>query len=147
MAVQNTPQAVKKVSSEFLYVGGFMLYPAIALVAFGLLYYDADVEKIRPEGSLGGQFRILFDALGRFMISIGLVVMPLGLVPTLAGLGLRRMKRWGLWLGYTSGFVWIVEPLILISRFGHRPLDYLPLLMLAIVMWWRLHKLRPYFSS
>ncbi len=152
MRQQNVPRAVNDVAVTFLWVGIPVLCPAIALVllgGLGLLYDTVDVEKIRPDASQGTQFRMLFNAIERFMVSVGLIVMPLGLVPTLAGLGLLRMKRWGLFLGYMSGLVWILELLYLISLSEPSQLLYMIvatfLLLPSISVWKTLSKLHTYF--
>jgi hypothetical protein len=150
---RNKPWAVKILALGFMLTGipVLLISVAISLLALAVGADDPMGGKRTPSDT--GQAMILvgvFNEMHRLILFVGSVGVLLGLLPTLSSIGLYRMQRWGLHLGYVTVFAWAITPLILMASL-HATLYFYAIIAIitllpAIALGRCLHRLRRYFN-
>jgi hypothetical protein len=113
--MRRVPRRIRLVSALFLCSGILVLFVSIGIMLLGVaLMSTIDEGKLLRDDE--GSFSQMFG--GGVLIIGGLAGIFLGSLTILAGVGLRRMKRWGLWFSYIAIVLWLLVDLVVLLIFG-----------------------------
>jgi hypothetical protein len=97
-SAHNTPRGVTVIANLFLCVGCLVFAVSILLLLLGwFLYMDR-------HANVPGTERIGF--LWMLSIMLGVPGILLGVMTIVSSVGLRKMRKWGLWCNYCTMAVW-----------------------------------------
>jgi hypothetical protein len=91
--MNHAPRRLVAISILFMICGILSILPAIEFCLIGS-------DTLANLNKTGGGPGLGVALMGMFLSFAGALGVVLGLLTTLAGLGLKRMKRWGLWSSY-----------------------------------------------
>jgi FtsH-binding integral membrane protein len=107
---RKVPRGVAIISILSL-LGGILL----SLISMSLFLLGSAMYTSEPPGGPQG---ILHGWVSIVCMDTGLIGVTLGVFTTLSGLGLRRMKRWGLWCSYLTMTLWVLANMFVVSLYG-----------------------------
>jgi hypothetical protein len=110
--MNHAPRRLVAISILFMICGSLSILPAIGFCLIG----SETLANLDKTG--GGGPGLGVALMGMFLSFAGSLGVALGLLTTLAGLGLKRMKRWGLWSSYVVLGLWILLGILVLFVFG-----------------------------
>jgi hypothetical protein len=89
----NTPRAVIFIANAFLWIGGGILSVSILILLLGLIIFlnEADIRSMERPG-----------LLWVLSIMLGVPGVILSATTIVSSVGLRKMRKWGLWCSYCT---------------------------------------------
>jgi hypothetical protein len=109
--IRHIPRGVKRISTLYMVCGILTLLTSIlsALIAYNLF------ATLGESGGGGPGIGTLLAIV--LLVGISLIGAILGLVTIAAGVGLKKMKMWGLTCAYISTGLWILFGLLIVLMF------------------------------